>query len=208
MLYKCLFDDLSWGYIMLKQTTLLCLFYYTLIISPVSAQQVAGIDIPDQVALATSGQSLQLNGAGIRTKFIFDIYVGALYLENKATSTAAVLAQTGAKRVTMHILYDEVEKEKLTSGWNDGFENNLSGEQFKALKPRLDQFNGFFHTVKKGDTIQFDYVAGQETQVRINSELKGSIPGADFNEALLKVWLGDEPADGDLKQAMLGGEKG
>jgi len=47
------------------------------------------------------------------------------------------------------------------------------------------------------------YAEAATTQVQINGELKGSIAGADFNRALLKVWLGDEPADTDLKQAML-----
>jgi len=31
------------------------------------------------------------------------------------------------------------------------------------------------------------------------------IPGEDFNRALLRIWLGDRPADGDLKRGMLGG---
>ena len=194
---------------MSNRSTSLCLLFFSLGLFaalPVLAQPLAGIDIPERVQLANPDQTLQLNGAGIRSKFIFDIYVGALYLEHKAKTTTAVLAQTGPNRVSMHFLYKEVTREKLVAGWNEGFANNTRSKQFKTLKPRLDRFNAFFHSVKRGDTIQFDYASPATTQVRINGELKGSIPGADFNKALLKVWLGDEPADADLKQAMLKGE--
>ena len=33
---------------------------------------------------------------------------------------------------------------------------------------------------------------------------KGVIEGEDFNAALLDIWLGEEPADDDLKEEMLG----
>ena len=174
--------------------------------SDISAREIAGTQIPEQVQQSDPDHTLQLNGAGIRSKFIFDIYVAALYLEQPARSTEAVLAQSGANRVSMHFLYKEVSREKLIAAWDEGFANNNSGEQLESLRPRLEQFNTFFHTMKRGDTIQFDYTGAETTQVRINGEMKGSIAGADFNKALLKVWLGDKPADADLKQAMLQGE--
>ena len=34
---------------------------------------------------------------------------------------------------------------------------------------------------------------------------KGRIEGADFHSALLKVWVGEKPAQADLKQSLLGG---
>lgn len=110
----------------------------------------------------------------------------------------------GQKRILMHFLYDEVAKEKLTDGWNDGFENNNTAEQFTTLKPRLGKFNAMFQTVKKGDVILLDYLPGIGTEVHINEQVKGTVLGEDFYQALLKVWLGDDPADDDLKNAMLG----
>lgn len=167
-----------------------------------NAREIAGVNVPQQVQLG--GQDLVLNGAGIRTKFVFDIYVGALYLTGKATSTEQVLSMTGPKRVLMHFLYDEVDKQKLTDGWIEGFEENHSDAQFKALRPQLEAFNKLFVSVKRGDHIKLDYLPESGTRVTINDQLKGTIPGADFYPALLKVWLGDEPADDDLKEAMLG----
>ena len=167
-----------------------------------NAREVSGTHIPDAVELAN--QTLLLNGAGIRSKFIFDIYIGALYLPNKSQDVKQALAMPGAKRVLMHFLYDEVDKQKLTDGWTEGFENNLSDKAFQTLQPRLQDFNKLFITVKTGDQILLDYLPATGTRVTINQQTKGTIPGEDFHQALLMVWLGDDPADEDLKEAMLG----
>ena len=53
--------------------------------------------------------------------------------------------------------------------------------------------------------IYLDYIPGRGTRVTINGESKGLIAGRDFNNALLDIWLGEEPADKGLKKAMLGG---
>ena len=41
-------------------------------------KDVAGVDVPD--TLSVEGKTLQLNGAGIRKKFVVKVYVGALYV--------------------------------------------------------------------------------------------------------------------------------
>ena len=43
------------------------------------------------------------------------------------------------------------------------------------------------------------------TVVSLNGAAKGTIPGEPFNRALTKIWLGDKPAQADVKKAMLGG---
>lgn len=168
----------------------------------VDAREISGLNIAEQGELA--GHQLLLNGAGIRSKFIFDIYIGALYLPVKTGEAKQAIAMPGPKRVLMHILYDEVDKERLTGGWTAGFENNLSAGEFETFTPRLQAFNKLFVDVKKGDQILLDYLPGSGTRVTINNHLQGTVPGEDFNHALLKVWLGDDPADSDLKAALLG----
>jgi len=181
--------------------TILLILLLTLSTS-VLAKKVKDVEIADTVT-TSSNVSLTLNGAGIRTKFFFDIYIGALYLEQKTDQVDQVF-RAGTNRVVMHILYKELSKEKLTKGWVSGFESNNSKEQFKSLQARLTEFSNLFTTVKKGDVIQIDYSKEIGTEVRINDELRGSVKGGDFNTALLKVWLGEDPADSGLKEAMLG----
>ena len=185
----------------IKYASLLLLFFLPI---GVSARDVAGVTVAEQITLA--GTPLKLNGAGIRSKFFFDIYVGALYLPEKTQDAETAINMPGPKRVLMHFLYKEVSREKLIDGWNDGFKDNHSREQFKALEPKLDVFNQLFITVKRGDQITLDYLPETGTQVSINKQIKGSIPGEEFYPALLRVWLGKKPADSDLKEGMLGDE--
>ena len=174
--------------------------------APLQAREFNDLKFPDKATLAGTNTELQLNGVGMRTKFIFDVYIGALYTKSAAKTRDEVQAQEGPKRVLMHFIHDEVEAEKLANGWTDGFEENQTEEQFKKLSERLQKFNAMFTTVHAGDVILLDYIPGKGTIVNIRGEQQGVIEGEDFYSALLDVWLGDEPADDDLKEAMLGEE--
>lgn len=190
-----------------KQFSATLLFIAALLLTlQVNAKEVAGLTIPEQVSLEQGIDPLILNGAGIRSKFFVKVYVGALYLPSKQTAVENILALPGAKRVSMHVLYDEVSKEKLIGGWNDGFANNNSPEVLVTLKERLNNFNELFTSVKRGDLVNIDFLPGKGTRVQINTINKGIIAGDDFYEAVLKVWLGEQPADSNLKQGMLGAE--
>ena len=176
--------------------------FFTLFSFNLQAKTIAGVDLNDEVVVA--GQTLKLNGAGIRTKFVFDIYVAAFYTGNSVYKISDINLKDQPMRMAMHFVYDEVSKEKLVDGWNDGFEDNLSDEQFKKLKSRINLFNGLFSTVKAGDVIDLDYIPGKGTLVNINNENKGVVSGSEFYKALLMIWLGEEPVGDDLKSALLG----
>lgn len=162
------------------------------------------IRFADTLKLPGTQQQLQLNGIGYRSKFFIKVYIGALYTEKKAATAAEVLAQTGPRRLMMHFVYDEVSQEKLVSAWNEGFEDNTPESQLPELKARIDQFNAMFSTLHAGDVVLLDYTPGTGTRVTIKGIEKGVIEGEDFNRALMNIWLGDEPADGGLKDALLG----
>ena len=168
------------------------------------ARTIGDITVPDTLSIA--GKKLQLNGAGYRTKFVFKLYVGALYTEEKADTRDAVQAMNGPKRVLMHMIYDEISQKKMAGAWREGFEENTSDAQMHKLQERLQAFIKLFPDLKEGDIVYLDYIPGTGTRVIINEQLKGTIAGEDFYHALLDVWLGDEPADDDLKAAMLGRE--
>lgn len=178
------------------------LFFSIIAAQSVFAKEIAGVDVPSSVTI--KNKVLVLNGAGIRKKLFIKVYVGALYLAVKRTTASEVLADPDMKRIVMTFLYKEVSAEKLVDAWNDGFVGNHTDEELKLLQARIDQFNGLFTSVRKGDVIRLDYLPQEGTQVWINDSLKGSVPGEDFSRALLKIWLGRKPADVNLKDAMLG----
>lgn len=184
-------------------STVLSVLLLVLSLAPLAeARDIAGVQLAEQLS-AEGGKTLVLNGAGIRSKFFFKIYVGALYMEMPSSNVKEVVETDSGKRIAMHFLYDEVSKKKLIDGWNEGFKNNTSPEQMAALTERINTFNAFFDTVHKGDTVILDYQPQSGTRVSIKGKEKGLIAGKDFNDALLRIWLGDRPVTDDLKKAML-----
>ena len=171
---------------------------------PAAAVRIADVEVPTQVTLEGVDGPLQLNGAGIRYKFFFKIYVAALYLPRTQSDAAALLADPPANRVLMHFVYDEVSKAKMDDAWKEGFADNLEAAEFAALQPRLEQFIALFGDMHAGDEVWLDYVPGSGTRVTIDGRVRGTVPGADFNRALLSVWLGREPVSSSLRDSLLG----
>ncbi|MES9834349.1 MAG: chalcone isomerase family protein [Candidatus Thiodiazotropha sp. DIVDIV] len=183
----------------------MALFFLLLInLSQGAAREVAGISVPEVIQRDSDNAQLVLNGAGVREKFFFDVYIATLYLEQKSDLASAVLENNSSARVEMRMLYSEIEREKLIQSWNDGFSANLTSEQSSQLRERLDLFNNQFETLYKGDLVELDYFPGEGTRVRINGNDKATIPGYDFFQALLKIWIGSEPVTQSLKRDLLG----
>ncbi len=187
--------------------TLLVLLFSAVISISAGAAEIEGVKLADKVQLGGAGPDLVLNGAGVRTRVFFKVYVGALYLQKKTGSPDAVLGDAGAKRIAMHMLRD-LEAEQLFSALNEGLKKNHAPDQLARLEPQVKQLEGIFNALKaakKGDVILLDYLPGTGTRVTVRGDDKGTIAGEDFNRALLRIWLGEQPADASLKKAMLGG---
>jgi len=168
------------------------------------ALELKGVKLPETTTLSPGPVELVLNGAGVRSKFFVSVYVGALYLPAPRREATAVLDAVEPRRVAMHFVYDEVEARKLQAAWEDGFVDNQTPEALTALRERLDSFKALFGDAVAGDVVWLDFVPGHGTTVSFNGSAADTIPGDDFNRALLAVWLGDEPADSGLKRGMLG----
>ncbi|MDP1849853.1 MAG: chalcone isomerase family protein, partial [Solirubrobacteraceae bacterium] len=120
----------------------------------------------------------------------------------------AVLADGGEKRMALHLLIS-IDADHLYSALNNAIAANHTLAELSALEAPLKEFAAIFRAIdeiKKGDVVTLDYLPGSGTQVSVNGVAKGTVGGALFYGALLKVWLGDKPAQADLKQKLLGGE--
>lgn len=171
------------------------------------AAEVEGVKLADKVRVSDSGPELVLNGAGVRTRVVFKVYVGALYLPQKNAVAGAILGDAGVKRVALHVLRD-LTADQLLGALNDGLKANHTAEQLTKLDAQIKQLETIFKSVKaakSGDTIGIDFLGEPGTRITVNNEAKGTVPGAEFGRALLRVWLGEQPADAALKKAMLGG---
>jgi hypothetical protein len=171
----------------------------------VLAREVAGVKLADMAQVGNA--SLQLNGAGIRTKFFFKIYIGALYLPQKQNLADTIIADEHEHRVALHMLH-ELTSKKLYGAFSEAIEVNHTHAELVALDAQLKQMAQIFDEVKEvkpGDVITLDYLPASGTQISVNGTARGTIAGAPFNRALLRIWLGSKPVQDDLKKEMLGG---
>lgn len=166
---------------------------------------IAGVKYEDAAELA--GSKLALNGAGIRTKVIFKVYTAGLYLPRKAATADEVLAQVGAKRISLTMLR-EVDADEFGAAFAKGIEENNDAATLARLATSIQRMNRIFAEHKKlapGDTIAIDWVPGAGTQIRVKGAAQGEpIREPEFYTALLRIWLGPAPADRGLKEALLG----
>jgi hypothetical protein len=179
-----------------------------LALGQVAAQPVEIQGVKFEPTVQLGGSTLQFNGAGLRTRFFVKVYVAGLYVPEKSTSAATLLAQKGPRRVALTMLRD-VDAETFANSLNDGLRNNLSEAQLAGFKAQIDALNANLKSIgeaKKGSAIAFEFVPDSGTRIVVDGQAKGAaIAGEDFFAAVLRVWLGDKPADEDLKKGMLGG---
>jgi hypothetical protein len=163
---------------------------------------VGGVKVDAKLAL--DGQNLTLNGAGVREKFFMDMYVGSLYTTKKSSDGKAICAANEGMALKLNIVSGMISSEKMTTAINEGFEN-ATGKKTAPYKAKIDKFKGFFkEKINKKDIFIISYSPEDGVSVYKNGTKKGSIDGLDFKKILFAIWLGDKPADDDLKDGMLG----
>ena len=168
------------------------------------AAEVAGVRLEDKTQVES--RDLVLNGAGLRKRLFFNVYVMGLYLPEKKADAAGVIQLAGPKRAAIHMMRD-VGAEQFTEALVDGLRANHSEAEFRSLEPRVKQLAEIMAEVqeaKKGMTIALDWT-GSATRLLVNGKPTGKpIAGEDFYRALLRIWIGDRPVQDDLKKALLG----
>ena len=188
-----------------KTTVMRAALLAALIAAPgLQAAEVAGVKVDDRIRVGSS--ELVLNGAGLRSKLFVKVYVGALYVWQKANTTAAIIDQSGPRRMVMRLLRD-MDADTLHGALDEGLRNNLSAAELADMKPQADQLAGIMKgigKVREGDSIAIDF-GNNGIVIALNGDAKGKVAGGNFARALLKVWLGEKPADASLKKALLGG---
>lgn len=170
-----------------------------------NAASLEGLRFEDAVKVAN--RELQLNGLGVRAVFVFKAYVAGLYLGNKTSVAQEALRQSGPKRIQMRMLM-EIGAPDIKKALVDGMQKNVSEAQWAAMQDRVAQFTRTIESIgvaKPGDTINLDYVPERGLMLAVNDVAKGgAISGPDFYNALLEIFVGDNPVDTRLKKGMLG----
>ncbi len=190
----------------MKKILLLLTLLLSLQFSTVSAQtqiEVNGVNVPRKIDF--QGKSLQLNGAGGRSKMWLEVYVQALYLSQLSQDPQFIIDSDTEMAVRIEITSSIVSSNKLTKAMNTGFEKS-AGANLEQLRPRIEQLKSFLSDViTEKDVFVIAYnPLDQNVYVSKNEVLKGKIPGFDFKKALFGIWLSDKPVDETLKKHLLG----
>lgn len=89
-----------------------------------------------------------------------------------------------------------------------GIQQNSDKTEKARLIDQLVKFGQLFASIpelKKGDVLTDDYIPGVGTVIQINGkQISEPIPDPLFYTVLLRIWLGDKPADAKLKRGLLG----
>ncbi|WP_028117335.1 chalcone isomerase family protein [Ferrimonas senticii] len=166
------------------------------------AHTVADVTLANQIQVGE--QSLSYYGAGVRSKFFMDLYVGALYAEQSGLSAEAVIAGNAVSAVRLNILSDMITSERMIDTIEEGFEQASDGN-VAPLRQRLDAFVAVFdEAIAVGDQFTLVSLPGVGIDAYKNGQLLTKIEGDDFRQTLFSIWLGDDPADKKLKNKMLG----
>lgn len=153
------------------------------------------------------GTNLALNGAGTRYKAIFKVYDLALYTPRKVATTEELLALPGPKRLNFVALRDVPGTDlglAFIKGLNSNSSPDLVQKHASSSTRLIEIFSGRSKLVS-GDTFAMEYLPGKGTTFYIVGQPQGAPVGdAEFFNMVLKIWVGNIPADFKLKDALLG----
>ena len=170
-----------------------------------AAVELSGIKVQDTITIADT--KLQLNGAGIRYKGPFKVYVGDLYTTRPVKSLDELIAAPGPKRLSMTFLR-EMNSAEFGKLLTRGMEDNVSKSELSKIIPGMIKMGDIFAANKSfspGDVCALEWDPAKGLSIWAKGKLQ-SEPFKDpaFFKALMSIWFGQNPADWKLKDQLLG----
>ncbi len=170
---------------------------------PARSASVGGVSLPDTYPV--TGQTLVLNGIGIRTLTILSIraYVAGLYLTQKSGDAGAIMASPGPKVILMQFLHS-ASKSQVEKQYRDGEARNCGhGECAPSDQPDFERLIAATPAANVGDTLTYFFTA-RGVRVLFNNRVIGDFANPDLSLRLLAGFIGDKPPSEDLKSHLLG----
>ena len=151
-------------------------------------------------------RALELNGAGLRTRLGFKVYAMGLYLRAPLAEAGTILADKGEKRIRI-VLIRDLEAKQFGDALQAGLEKNHDAATLAALKPATDALLTALAAVgevRTGTEIVLDRLGSGATRLLVDAKQHGEdIADVALYPALLRIWLGERPADSELREALL-----
>ena len=171
--------------------------------SPARAATLDGLTLADTYPV--QGQTLVLNGMGIRTLTVFHVrvYVAGLYLAQKSQNAQAIMASTTPKVVLLQFLHtaskSDIEKEYREGEQKNCGHNECAPADAADFERLIAATPGF----AVGDTLTYVFTA-QGLTVLANNKPISEFANPDLSRRMLTSFIGAYPPSEDLKQHLLG----
>ena len=180
----------------------------TLLLSIITLPGFAQVTLNDVTVpgkLKVGDAELVLNGAGIRKKAFFKLYVAGLYAAKKTTNAKELVAADAPVAVRLQITSSMVSSDNMSEAIVEGFGKSTGGNT-ASLQKRIDTLITAFkkEAITEGNVFELKYVPKKGVETYKNGKLLTTIEGLDFKKALFGIWLSDNPVDADLKKGLMG----
>lgn len=186
----------------MKTNLIVALFIGVILSFTASAQNVtvSGATFPTKFKI--SDKVVEYNGAGLRQKYFFDLYVAALYVPTRTSDAQKIINLNEESAIRLKILSNKVTRDKFVETVKEGFATSSDG---KASPKEIEDFMKLFNVeFKAGDEVILLYKPESGVEAYMNGKHLGGAKGLEFKKALWSIWLGKTPADEAVKKAMLG----
>lgn len=192
----------------MKKIVSLILLFVIIQTSNVFAQkngEVDGVLIPRTVKF--SNKEILLNGVGVRSKFVFDVYTQALYLTNLSSDPNEIINSNSTMGMIFYMTSPLVTSKKFSNNLDAGIRKTVGDEKWATFKSEIQSMREFVSLDKivKNDVFNLIYNdVDSSIWVIKNGVVKGKIPGFEFKKAFFGIWLSDKPVKESLKKELLG----
>ena len=171
--------------------------------APLRALEIQGVTLPPTAQVG--GETLQLNGAGLRTFSLLmipiKIYVASLYTPTAIPTDSGIMSSPGPMEFDFTFLR-AVNQSDVTKAWESQFAESVSYTYPGYARDR-DAFIAMFGPLQNLG-VEKVQLLGTNTVIFDQGTKKGTIPGRDFQKSFLSLWFGSNPVATDLKNALLG----
>ncbi len=167
------------------------------------AASMDGVTVPD--TYTADGQTLRLNGIGVRTLTIFSvkIYVAALYLAAPSHDAGQILKSSSPRVLTLTFLHAG-SKADIQKEYREGEKTNCgNGGCNPADEGDFERLVAAAPAVAVGDTSTFIFTP-KGFRVLANGRDIGDYANPDLGERVLAGFIGEHPPSAALRAALLG----
>lgn len=180
----------------------LLIFTIFLFVAPAQAVEVKGVTFADRYQIEQT--RLELKGAAVlKWALLFDVYAGAFYLPPMIAGSK--WTDDVPKRLELSY-FRNFKAEDFSSSSDKLLRDHLAEDAYQTLQERLQQFYRLFRDIEPGDRYSLTYRPETGTELRLNDELLGAAPGADFAVAYFGIWVGPQPINEGFRDRLLGEE--